>query len=284
MKHWNWKRLIRKIILLVAAVSLLLCAAVFQPFVHVFSSAEVWSKPEHRIKQSIEQVLEKTKLSGKDYKLLWEQTGLGPAAIDGIRKRPDYKIEDILLFQDCFLCDAKTECCSSSLFTKQDKVVMAEGQQVPMAELKDGDILISFSSHSLGWQHGHAALVVDGKRLMALEAIMPGTSSKVRSCRYWNTYSNFMILRLRGASEEERAAIAEFARENLVGVPYSLASGFFGEREQADAKEMTAQCAYLIWYAFMRFGYDLDSDGGRLVTVADLQESPLLEIVQVFGM
>lgn len=284
MKRRVGKRLIRKIVLLAAAASLLLCAAIFQPFVHVFSTGGLMSEREHRAKQPIEQVLEKTELGKEDYKLLWEQTGLGPAAIDEIRERPDYQAEDILLFQDCFLCDAKTECCSSSLFTKQDKVVMAGGLRVPMAKPQDGDILISFSSHSLGWQHGHAALVVDGKNMMALEAIMPGASSKVRSCGYWNTYSNFMILRLRGASEEERAAIAEFARENLVGVPYSLASGVFGEREQADAKEMTAQCAYLIWYAFMRFGYDLDSDGGRVVTVADLQESPLLEIVQVFGM
>ena len=30
--------------------------------------------------------------------------------------------------------------------------------------------------------------------------------------------------------------------------------------------------------------YDLDSNGGRLVTVKDLWESDLLEIVQVYGM
>ena len=32
------------------------------------------------------------------------------------------------------------------------------------------------------------------------------------------------------------------------------------------------------------FGYDLDSDGGRLVTSADLLHSDLLEVVQVYGM
>ncbi len=283
MKRWVRKRSVRKIVLLAAAVLLLLCAAIFQPFVHGFSAGGPLAAQEHRAKQPIEQVLAKPELDKADYKLLWEQTGLGPAAIDEIRSKPDYQMEDILLFQDCFLCQAETKCCSSSLFTKQDKVVMAGNRQVPMAELQDGDILISFSSHSLGWQHGHAALVVDGENLLTLEAVMPGSSSKIRSCKYWNTYSNFMILRLKGVSEAERAEIARFARENLVGVPYSLISGFFGEREKADSKEMTAQCAYLIWYAFMRFGYDLDSDGGRLVTVADLQGSPLLEIVQIFG-
>ena len=40
----------------------------------------------------------------------------------------------------------------------------------------------------------------------------------------------------------------------------------------------------LPWYAWARQGFDLDSDGGRLVTVADLAASPLLELVQVRGM
>jgi hypothetical protein len=38
-----------------------------------------------------------------------------------------------------------------------------------------------------------------------------------------------------------------------------------------------------VWYAWQVFGYDLDSDGGRLVTVEDIWESDLLEIVQVYG-
>ena len=45
-----------------------------------------------------------------------------------------------------------------------------------------------------------------------------------------------------------------------------------------------AHCSYLIWYAWNRFGYDLDSDGGRLVTCDDILNSPLVEIVQVYGL
>lgn len=278
MKRWVGKKFVKKFVLLAAIVSLMVCVAFFQPFVHGFSSER-----QPGIKRPIQKILEKKELDDKDYQILLRQTGLGRAAVDEIRGKADYKIEDILLFQDCFLCGAKMECCSTTLFTKQDKVILKGNRQVPMVKPQDGDILISFSSHSLGWQHGHAALVVDEENLLALEAVMPGSSSKIRSCKYWNTYSDFAILRLKGAGKKERAAIADFAEENLTGVPYSLTSGFFGEREKENFKEMTAQCAYLIWYAFMRFGYDLDSDGGRLVTVADLQESPLLEVVQVFG-
>ena len=44
------------------------------------------------------------------------------------------------------------------------------------------------------------------------------------------------------------------------------------------------QCAHLIWLAYAQFGYDLDSDGGWIVTPKDLANSPLLEVVQVYGM
>lgn len=44
------------------------------------------------------------------------------------------------------------------------------------------------------------------------------------------------------------------------------------------------QCAYLVWYAWNHFGYDLDSDGGHFVTSADLLHSDLLEVVQVYAM
>ena len=43
-------------------------------------------------------------------------------------------------------------------------------------------------------------------------------------------------------------------------------------------------CAHLVWYAYQQFGYDLDSDGGIIVTPRDLYESTNLEIVQIYGM
>lgn len=43
------------------------------------------------------------------------------------------------------------------------------------------------------------------------------------------------------------------------------------------------QCAHLVWYAYRYFGYDLDSDGGFVVTPDDLYHSDLLELVQIYG-
>jgi hypothetical protein len=79
--------------------------------------------------------------------------------------------------------------------------------------------------------------------------------------------------------------LADYAKETLYDIPYHLSAGFIGEKAP-DATEpyFGMQCAYLVWYAWNHFGYDLDSDGGRLVTSADLLHSDLLEVVQVYGM
>jgi hypothetical protein len=83
-----------------------------------------------------------------------------------------------------------------------------------------------------------------------------------------------MVLRLKGANPETGQKVAEFALSSLDGIPYRLSSGLLGTPAE---NSLTAQCAYLVWYAYSRFGYDLDGDGGRLVTVADSAASPLLE-------
>ena len=110
--------------------------------------------------------------------------------------------------------------------------------------------------------------------------------------------------------------MAAFAQANLLDVPYRLTAGLWGEKLPWQAKERAAalggeqtaaapadeavlvnpdqkrkdtsllggtQCAHLIWSAFAAAGYDIDSDGGWLVTPRDLARSPLLEVVQVYG-
>ena len=38
-----------------------------------------------------------------------------------------------------------------------------------------------------------------------------------------------------------------------------------------------------MWYAYNAFGVDLDSNGGLVVTPRNIANSPLVEVVQVFG-
>lgn len=266
----------KRIIIALSASAGIFFLAVLQPFVHLnYGNQHPGSE-----KVSIEELLEKTELKEKDYKTLYQQTGLGRVAVDRLREEPGYKKEEILAFQEAFFKERQTECRKSSFFTKQDRISEYESDTIPLAPLEDGDIFLTFSSHTLGWKHGHAGLLIDAEKKQCLEATMPGSRSCIKNARHWKTYSSFVILRLLDTDGETREKIASYAKENLTGIPYSLTSGFV-----KDTKEhpITAQCAYLIWYAYDQFGYNLDSDGGKIVTVRDLMESSRLEIVQSFG-
>jgi len=165
-------------------------------------------------------------------------------------------------------------CRPLSIITRED--YLADGSSHTLPALENGDILLTFSTHSFGWRHGHAGLVVDAERGLTLEAVLVGRPSAVISMEHWRYYSTLYVFRLKDADPEVRQAVAEFAMNTLNEIPYRLTSGLYGAPAE-DA--VTAQCSYLVWYAYAHFGYDLDSDGGRLVTVADLAASPLLEIV-----
>lgn len=262
----------------------------FQPFVHWHAPWDDAKRLEQEKRmdaegQDIRRLLQKSNLDRRDYRSLFCQTGLGKEAVDCLRKEVrEGESKIILEFQEAFLKKREHKCCSGGPFTKQDKLVSEGGEPVPLVPLEDGDIFLSFSSHTLGWRHGHAGLVVDGDAGLCLEAIMPGCRSKIQRTDHWTDYTNFVVLRLKGVSKKEREEIAAFAWSNLEGIPYSLFSGIFDKREKEPYTKMTAQCAYLIWYAFMQFGYDLDGDGGSLVTVEDLLQSSNLEILQIFGL
>lgn len=146
--------------------------------------------------------------------------------------------------------------------------------------LQPGDLLVTFSTHTLGWRHGHAALVIDSETV--LEASMPGVPSGLAPADSWGTYSTLMVLRVRDSTPEQRGRVAAFALQHLSDLPYSFFAGL-GSQKMPEPPPSSVQCAYLPWYAWFSQGIDLDSDGGRLVTVADLAASPLLETVQVWG-
>lgn len=276
MKKSAGRRWIKRLFFIFGIAAL--AAAVFlQPFAHI----EGMKQAQEGKRQDISHILQKERLGAKDYKKIFSQTGVARAGVARMQeklKEPDKALAE---FQDCFLGECEIDCCQTSAFTRQDQ--RKNEEQAPLIPLENGDILISFSSHSLGWRHGHAGLVVDAEQEKVLEAVTPGECSKIKSMGYWQSCSQFLVFRLKDAPYEKRNQIASFACENLEGIPYSLISGVFGGEEKGKPP-LSAQCAYLIWYAFFCFGYDLDSDGGRVVTVMDLAKSPQLELLQVSGM
>jgi uncharacterized protein YycO len=147
-------------------------------------------------------------------------------------------------------------------------------------DVRNGDIFITKGTHSLGWRHGHAAIVTDETKGETLEAICIGEKVVLQSIDKWRTYPSFIQLRLKDYNSIKTAKIAEYAKKELLGLPYGL---FTGIPEKKPDKLKSTQCSHVVWYPYERFGYDLDSDGSWLVTPKDIANSEHLEIVQVYG-
>lgn len=234
-------------------------------------------------------LLGRAALSGSDYDTIFRQTGLAKPAVDDLLRQGEQGLALIRETQRGFFGAPAPECVTliGGRFTCEDRLRDAEEKpvySVPLAPLKAGDIILTFSTHTFGWRHGHASLVVDPVNAVTLEAVMMGSDSALVDAQHWRTYSNFMVLRVKDAAEADRLSAVRFALDHLNEIPYSLLAGIFGEKAPDPADGLTAQCAYLPWRAWQSCGRDLDSDGGRIVTVLDLAESPLLEVVQVYGM
>lgn len=215
-----------------------------------------------------------------DPQTVFLQTGLSPAAAAEVLEQEG--LVGLVRYQDAFFGQKEVACTPMFwFFCREDRQLSPTAPA--MAQLQPGDILITRCTHTAGWRHGHAALVVREDRILELAVI--GT----RSARYdpagWEPYSQYAVLRLKDRTPEFQEALLSYVDENLMDVPYSLVTGFFGpkamDREDPDFSLM---CTTLVWYPFYKLGYDLDSDGGRVVSSLDILESPYLEVVQVYGM
>lgn len=221
--------------------------------------------------------VELTPASG--YETIFLQTGLGQAAVDNLLG--EGKFQTVLEIQESFFAPPQLECTPLlGWFTREDRL---ESSGPALIDLQPGDILLTLSTHTGGWRHGHAGLVID--RDTVLECAVLGTDSLLAGTAHWNRYSNFAVLRVKGADAAQRQNVADYAVETLLGVPYRLTTGLLGDKalEPGDSG-FGLHCIYLPWYAWNRFGYDLDSDGGRLVTATDLLRSDQVEVVQIYGM
>lgn len=265
-------------------------------------------------KADITSVLKKEILTEADYNLLFQQTGMTKTGVDELFA--EERENELLYLQERFFDEVEVVCLRSNIVVQSERLVAESAgfnaqagdtrSNVSVAEnaisnasaaeavatshvenscsflptLQTGDILISFSGHVFGWRYGHAAIVVDAERGLTVEAINLGSDSKLRSVEHWREYPCFAVVRATGIPRERREDVAEYARNNLVGIPYSLFSFVW----KADATLPETHCAHLVWCAYEHFGYNLDSDGGLIVTPRDIYDSDLLEVVQVYGL
>ena len=237
-------------------------------------------------KTDITDILEKEMLSDKDYKELFYQTGLGKTAVDEIMKNKVLGKERILEFQKNFFTEYNISREKSAVIVNHESIVDEEGKLMygfDLAPYKNGYVLVTKATHSLGWRHGHAGIVTDAENQETLEAVLLGKDSMLQDINKWRIFPSFMMLKLKDTLLKDLDEISEFAKNNLLDIPYGLTVGLTSKKNPDPNNIKTTQCAHIVWYPFMQFGYDIDSDGTWLVTPKDIANSELFEIVQIYG-
>ncbi len=234
-------------------------------------------------RQVYEKLEKQEDLTKKDYDLIFSQTGLGKPAVDKLASMGLYeKVEE---YRQYYLADKDFVCFRDGVFACHEYITDSNGNAIqnPMfANLQNGDIIVTLSIHSLGWRHGHAAIVVDAENGIIAQAVMIGEKSALGSIIEWWDFPLVAVLRAKNVDEEIANEIAKFAKDKLIGIDYSIMAGLLSGRDE-NVLPSTTQCAHFVWYAYNCFGIDVDSNGNRIVTPKEILHSDKLEIVQVYG-
>jgi len=228
-------------------------------------------------------LLQKLEWTDEDYDVLYHQTGLTKIALNDLKAQPlpgKSWQKTVTEIQDAFFFEYHWEHEDVAITTKRD----CSGENpVPVVPLQAGDVLVSACTHSFGWRHGHAALSVDDSGTL-LESISLGTPSMltVNGQTWFAHSSDFIVLRLKDADKAQRKEIADRAKKSLLEVPYHLTVGIFSKKDQGESPKST-HCSHLVWQAYKNCGYDIDANGGAVVSPRDIARSPYFEVIQVFG-
>lgn len=236
--------------------------------------------------EDIVPIILKEQLTDSEYKILFYQTGLAKSAVDEIREHyPDY-LQRLLRYQNNFFGELQYICEKNSPISSEESVTDENGNLISgtvLAPLHNGYILITKASHTYGWRNGHSAIIVDAFQGKTLESVVLGENSSIQNVNKWTNYPDFILLRLKGAPKELMNEVAQKAKKVLLNIPYDPTVGIFSSKFSEPDKVKGTHCSHLIWQAYRDFGYDLDSDGGLIVTPKDIANSPYVEVVQVFG-
>ncbi len=228
-------------------------------------------------KVEISPLLTKTSLTEEDYELLYRQTGVTKLGIDQMRDTPEGR-KRILHIQEVMFSPIEVEGRAFAPFTYMDEIVTPV--VTAMSYLKDGDIIVSATTRVSWWRYGHAAIVVDGENGIIAECAGPGEKSSFANVRVYGNFADFMVLRPK-LPDAVKTQLAEYVKTEMMDVTYRFTTGILTKKYPEELK--ISQCAHYVWYAYKKFGVDLDSNGGGLVKAQDMALSPHVEVVQAFG-
>ena len=270
------KKLSKKIIFAIVAAAiigaiLLTCLGLEIAFL-VADKIECW-RPDYE-KTDIREILDKDELSDEDYEALYFQTGLTRTGIDRILSHGLNGKNKAARIQDDFFAEHTVK---NNLFAPYVCTDSIE-KRIETVYLEDGDIIVTSSTHLSAWRIGHSGLVTNAAKGHILQANAIGDTSRIGDVGDFNDRVNFMVLSPK-VNRETKAKVCKYAEENLTGKIYDPTAGVFSSKDSVNK----TQCAHLVWYAYKQFGIDLDSNVGLVVTPKNLANSPLVEVVQVFG-
>ena len=109
-----------------------------------------------------------------------------------------------------------------------------------------------------------------------------GNTTVLSHAQKWGSYPAFAVLRYPDEKTAKKAA--EFAKEKLTDVPYSIFAGLIEKDKSKNEEISSSHCSHIVWQAYKAVGADLDSNGGKIVTPKDLAKSKKLKLVQIFGL
>lgn len=227
-------------------------------------------------------ITQKEALTEQDYSILWEQTGLGKTVLDTLWQEPNRK-EILLAEQNRFFNAPTYSCMGLALFSKAEIITNRE-DYYPLYDLQPGDILLTKSTHTLFYRHGHSALYL-GNGLI-LEAAAIGLPTDTANAELWGQYPSGIHLRLKESVAESMgtdrttlgAQAANYAKTELMGDKYHLLSGAFHIGTESDH----TQCAHLICAAYQNCGINVSSREFP-ATPHSLLNSGQFEILRYWG-
>ncbi len=229
-------------------------------------------------KENISAILSKDSLSEEDYTLLFKQTGLSPYVS---AKLIENGSKDLLLKMNKLYLNTpeiKKEYVAFPVTASERNL----HQITPLADLKKGDILVTFNTHTLEWRHGHCGIVLDEEKGILLEHMAIGNPSCLTYVKNWGRYPGFVVLRYPDEAVSEKAA--EYAKEHLVGIDYNILAGVLKKDKSDEKIPESSHCSHIVWQAYKAAGVDIDPTGGIFVTPLDVAMSDKLEVVQIYGL
>lgn len=235
---------------------------------------------------NINNILDKEKLNNNDYRILFLQTGLAPKAINTLLENKISGKKKIINIQKNFFKSINVLTNKIALFTYEETIsndINSNIYNTELAPYKEGYILLTKSTYTCGWRHGHAALITDSKNGYILEAAIIGQKPQFSEINKFLLYPNFILLKPKNLNDAQLKKICSFATKNLLNIPYRISSGLLIPKYTRNKLPVGTQCSHLVWYTYKVFGIDIDSNKGLIVTPNDIANSDNLEVVQIYG-